>query len=146
MILLAVLVITMQAEVVEPATSGPNPWVLSAGSIAVVLASIFGYLGTTKGKRASNQIAVISEVREWADQLQESERQCREESRQLRLESEAMRGALEKVRAELYDTKVELRVVKTELKELRGDKGPPGDKGLPGDKGPPGDKGASATI
>ena len=55
------------------AGSDVNPIIAGFGAFAAIIAGWFGYLGNVRGRKAADSVLVMSQMREWATQLQESE-------------------------------------------------------------------------
>lgn len=82
------------------------------GAATAIVAAVLGYLGTVRGRKATDAVALMQQMREWATQVQLSEQQCRTEMAELRDELDAERHA----RRELQDR---FDAMEHELNELR---------------------------
>ena len=69
-----------------------------AGAVAGVLAALLGYVGTQRSRKATESVAVMDQVREWATQLQDAESKCRAELVVVRSEVHTLRRELDDLR------------------------------------------------
>jgi hypothetical protein len=83
-----------------------NPFVAGFGALAAIVAGWFGYLGNVRGRKAADSVLIMGQMREFAKDVQDSERECREEQDKLR---RAFDKADREHRAELHQLRSEHR-------------------------------------
>lgn len=96
------------------------------GAATALVAAVLGYLGTVRGRKASDAVALMQQMREWATQVQLSEQQCRSDMAELRDELEAERAARHELGTELeaerearHELQGRFDALEAEMAELR---------------------------
>lgn len=85
-----------------------DPGVVATGAVVAVVSAVLGWIGTRRSKDQDALVATLSEVREWGNDLRETEAECREQMKALRAELEELARELAATRAELARTKAEV--------------------------------------
>lgn len=68
------------------------------GAITSGIAAILAFVGTNRARRSDHEIALIEQMREFADDLREQERACRTELAEVRHEVDALRDQIRELR------------------------------------------------
>jgi hypothetical protein len=98
-----------------------DPSVPIAGAITATVASVFGYLGVARGRRAADAALLMEQMRMWAEQVQESERKCREDMTEVRIELEAEHRARQKLGEELEAERSLRRELRDHFESVKGE-------------------------
>ena len=92
-----------------------EPIVIISGAITTAFAGVLAFIGKSRGSRAEASVALMDQVREWATQLQESEKNCRAELDVVRKEFDEFRV---QVRRELNEVRACAGVTDRKVDEL----------------------------
>lgn len=72
---------------------------VATGAVVAVVSAVLGWIGTRRSKDQDALVATLSEVREWGNDLRETEAECREQMKALRAELEELARELAATRA-----------------------------------------------
>lgn len=89
-------------------TTASSVGVVIAGAVASVVVAWIGYVGAQRAKKADTSVAVLAEMREWVDDIRDSEHDCREELAALRSELGQLRQKLAAALRKLDDQQREI--------------------------------------
>jgi uncharacterized protein HemX len=92
-----------------------EPWAFAAAIVAGLASIVAGWAGRERSKKVSNSVSLMEQIREWASQVQESERQCREDLNGLREDLDEERRLRHKLEGVVDTLKAEMKALRSKV-------------------------------